>query len=432
MDKITMNRKEREQLIVLNRVENKEISQKTAAQMLGISVRWVREKLNRYRAAGDVGLVHKGRGRSSAKRWDPKESEFTLDLLRGPWAGFGPRFTSEKLYQVHGIKKSSETIRQLMRAHGIDYGTRRRRKRRKRRERKELLGLMVQLDGSPHDWFEGRGSRCTLLVFIDDATSKILWLEFAPSESLKAVMSATKNYFKKWGKPAMFYVDRGSVFRVNTNNNNHFKLTQFERAMDELGVKIAHAGTPQAKGRVERCNRTMQDRLIKEMRLAGISTLEQANYFLQSSSFIEDHNAAYAEPAAQKGNAHLLLDEHEIDDALTIKEQRTVLNDYTIFYQNKILQLKVPASVSIRPQDTVTVREHLDDSLSIATKNHIIPFRPVGSKKTSPVEHVLLDQDYYQAENNLSSAPEMGANSSLLSDIERVHLNALIMYEMRQ
>jgi hypothetical protein len=176
----------------------------------------------------------------------------------------------------------------------------------------------------------------------------------------------------------------------------------------------------------------MQDRLIKEMRLAGISTLDQANAFLQKSSFIEDHNTAYAELAAREGDAHIPLDEHAINDALTIKEQRTVLNDYTIFYQNKILQLKVPASASMRPQDTVTVREHLDGSLSIVARNNTVPFKLVGTKKTSPVEHVLLDRGDFQIEIESCSESRIDVKPSVLSDIERVHLNALMMYEMRK
>ena len=165
-----------------------------AAQILEMSERQVRSKLKRYKTLGAKGLVHKNRGKPSSRKWNPKHEALALSLLRSEWKGFGPTFTAEKLEEMHGIKVSKETIRQAMIQAGIWHRKRERSKHRRRRSRKECIGILVQLDGSPHDWFEGRGPRCTLLVFIDDATSQILWLEFADSESVEALLQATRKY----------------------------------------------------------------------------------------------------------------------------------------------------------------------------------------------------------------------------------------------
>ena len=227
--------------------------------MLGITGRWLREKYNRYLKEGDIGLIHKNRGKPSTRRWNSKELAFSINLLKTDWMGFGPTFASENLKQIYNINVTRETLRKAMLANGIDYNKRKKGNKEDAANGRRYLDLMVQLDGSPHDWFEGRGPKCTLLVFIDDATSQFLWLEFAESESVISVMKATKQYFTKFGKPVSFYVDYGSVFSVNTNNKERIKKSQYERAMSELGVEIIHARSPQAKGRVERCNRTMQE-----------------------------------------------------------------------------------------------------------------------------------------------------------------------------
>ena len=186
--------KEREQLVTCNRLKNREISQAVAAKMLNISVRWVRKKFKRFQAQGDAGLIHKGRGKPSARRWSDDEQNMTIDLLKSEWQGFGPTFVTEKLKEQKEIIVSNETVRQMMISKGIWIPRKKKQKYRKWRERKKMLGELIQLDGSPHDWFEGRAPKCTLLVFIDDATSKILWLEFVESESFKALNLMRNNF----------------------------------------------------------------------------------------------------------------------------------------------------------------------------------------------------------------------------------------------
>ena len=260
-----------EQVKVFDRVLRGEITQKMAAGMLGITERQVRTKFKRYKENGAEGLLHRNRGKPSPRKVDARKEAFAIDLLRSEWQGFGPTFAAEKLKEIHGITVSKEWLRQAMIKTCVWEGRRQRTKYRKRRERRQTVGAMIQLDGSPHDWFEGRAPWCTLLAFIDDATSKILWMEFVPSESVQSVMMATRRYMQKYGRPISLYVDFGSVFKVNVNNRENYKITQFQRAMKELNVDIIHAHSPQAKGRVERSYRTQQDRLVKELRLAGIN-----------------------------------------------------------------------------------------------------------------------------------------------------------------
>ena len=205
MEYITMSKREREQLIVFERLKKAEISQIEAALRLGLSTRWVRKKYRRYKEFGDIGLIHGNRGRTSKKRWNEQERALALDLLMNhpKWHEFGPTFAVEKLWEREGIKVSKEALRKAMIGAGINYKRRKKRGKthRKRRERKERVGIMIQLDGSPHDWFEGRAPWCTLLVFIDDATSRIQWLEFVKSESRIDVLRATKNYVLQHGIP---------------------------------------------------------------------------------------------------------------------------------------------------------------------------------------------------------------------------------------
>lgn len=399
MEHITMNRKEREQLIVFEKLKNKSITQVEAALQLGISTRWVRKKIKRYLEFEAAGLVHQSRNRISNKRWCENEKAFAIDLLRSDWHDFGPSFAVEKLKEIEDIKISKETMRQVMIKAGIWQAKKKKLKHRKRRERRLMIGLLIQLDGSPHDWFEGRGPWCTLLVFIDDATSRILWLEFAESESFKAVAGATKNYIEKHGRPVSFYVDFGSVFSVNLNNPEREKKTEFERIMAELLVKVSHATSPQAKGRVERANKTLQDRLVKEMRLANVSSMEAANQFVQKGDFIQKHNTKFAVPSAAEGNAHRSIENYNLYDIFCTQENRIVNNDFTVHYKRKLFQLNKRQAAIIRPKNYITISEHLDGKITLKIRNNQLNFKEVGMRKAnklSPVAHVLQEKNEFE------------------------------------
>ncbi len=288
--------------------------------------------------------------------------------------------------ELHGIQVSREVVRKAMIEEGLWHSRKRSGKHRKRRERKLMFGMMIQLDGSPHDWFEGRAPECTLLVFIDDATSRILWLEFAPSESVFALMAATKNYIEKYGIPQTFYVDHGSVFHVNLNNKDDIKKTQWERACESIDIEIEHAHSPQAKGRVERCNQTMQDRLIKEMRLAGISSITAANNYLRASNFITKHNAAFQVPPTQQGNAHADAQSYDLADVFSMQETRILMNDFTITYHNRIFQLTPHQKTILRPKDIIVVKVHLDGEIKLWIRKTALAFSEIYQRVTPQVQ----------------------------------------------
>jgi hypothetical protein len=380
MGNITMNRKEQKQHPVFENLKNGKISQREAAFQLEVSTRWVRKKAKRYLQSGPAGLVHKNRGRPSKRRWSQKEADVSIDLLQSEWVDFGPTFASEKLWELKQIKVDKETLRQVMIKAGVWQPKKRRSQHRKRRDRREMVGHMVQLDGSPHDWFEGRADKCTLLVFIDDATSKILWLEFVKSESRMDVMKATKNYVQRYGRPHSFYVDFGSAFSVNNNNSERDRKTQWERAMLELSIEVKHAHSPQAKGRVERANGTLQDRLVKEMRLANISSMESANNFIISSHFIKQHNQRFAVLPSIEGDAHRPIDSHNLEDIFCLKEARVLANDYTVTYEKQVLQLAAQQRTTIRPKDTIIIRTMLDGSLRLSIRRINLAFKELNNR----------------------------------------------------
>ena len=375
-----MNEKERKQAKVFEQISQTLITRREAAQRLNLSVRWVKKKYKRYCKNGDIGLVHKSRGRSSPNQWSSQQKGLLISLLHGEWHGFGPTFATEKLDELHGIKTNKETVRQVMIEASLWQPKASKIKHRRRRERRPVKGMMVQLDGSPHDWFEGRGSKCTLLVFIDDATSQILWLEFADSESVEALMKATKNYAERCGIPQSFYTDHGSVFHVNLNNKEGDKKTQWEKACHRLDIEAIHAHSPQAKGRVERSNQTMQDRLIKEMRLAGINSIQAANNYIRTSNFLTKHNAKFAVPAQQQGDAHLPADLYDLNDVFTIREMRVLANDFTIQYDKKLYQLAANQRTIIRPKNRITVKTHLSGDLTLWIRNIQLSFEPIAAR----------------------------------------------------
>ena len=386
MEYITMNRKEREQAKVFVQVKEGKMTQAEAAARLRFTERWVREKYGRYCESDDFGLVHGNRGKESPNRWDQGEERLLISLLESDWQGFGPTFAAEKLKELHGIKISREAVRKVMIKAGIWQPKKQRSKHRKRRERRRMFGIMIQLDGSPHDWFEGRAGVCTLLVFIDDATGQILWLEFAPSESMHALMTATKNYVEKYGIPQTFYTDHGSVFHVNLNNQENIKKTQWERACKDLGIDVIHANSPQAKGRVERCNQTLQDRLIKEMRLAGISSIDQANNYLRTSNYIAKHNAAFQVPAAQEGDAHASAQSFDLNDIFSTQETRILTNDFTITYQKQIFQLSDQQKTIIFPKNTIVVKVHLNGTIKLWIRKTELSFSEIYQRPTPQIQ----------------------------------------------
>jgi len=386
-----MSKKERDQAKTFDRLKRKELSQKEASVSLSMSPRQVRNKFARYLKKGDIGLVHKSRGRSSRRRWDSVQRAKTLKIVSEKYHDFGPTFASEKLAEEHNIKISKETLRKAMIEWGLWSKARKHRKHRKKRERRPSEGMMVQLDGSYHRWFEDRALECALLVFVDDATCKLKMLKFVNHETTKSIMSAMQEYLKKHGRPVSFYVDHHGVYSVNLNNPDKEKITQVGRALKQLGINLILANSPQAKGRVERMNATLQDRLVKELRLANISTMDEANEFVKKC-FIPNFNDKFGKKPKDELNLHRSIEGYDLSEIFSVQDLRTLQNDYTIRYKNRCLQLEKTQPAVIRPKHKITVYEHLDGRLSLKVRGFNLNFKEIKNtliqRKANPVEYV--------------------------------------------
>lgn len=339
---ITLSMKDLEKVKILERVKDKRITQKDASKLLGKSERQVRRLFKRYLMQGAQGLPSRLKGRPSNHQLTQELKAKALLLLQTTYADCGPTFAAEKLCEKHGIQLSVETIRKLMIQHHLWSAHRDEPPSvHVRRARRASEGEMAQMDASPHDWFEGRGPRCALHVAIDDATSKIMAMRFELTESSEGYFALLHDYLLTHGRPLSFYVDRHAIFKVNRKDplsGDEPRCTEFGRALQDLGIKLIHARSPQAKGRVERVNRTLQDRLIKEMRLAQISDIEAANRFL--TDYITWHNARFSVPATNRTNLHRPLEEyHDLERILTTHEYRVIQKDLTFSYQSTFYQV---------------------------------------------------------------------------------------------
>ena len=359
-----MARKELNQVSVFEDLKNKKIKQEEAAKMLNLGLRQVKRKIKEYRRTGAVSLIHKSRGKPSNHRLSEDKINLALDLVREKYADFGPTLAAEKLREIDHFIINGETLRLKMIEVNLWKPKIKKVNRHYCRERKESLGEMVQLDGSPHHWFEQRGPACTLLAFIDDATSQILHLEFAKSESTESLMVSTKSYIEEFGRPVSLYTDRGSVYKVNLGNEDGDKITQYKRALDEIDINLIWARSPQAKGRVERLFETLQDRLVKELRLRGINDMKTANQFLKSE-YISKHNSMFAVVAKSKTNLHRPVIGYNLENAFCIKEKRNINCDMTVRYKNSWLQLEAKQPTLIFPKNTIEVWESLDEEITV-------------------------------------------------------------------
>ena len=333
-----MSHRELDRMQVLVRVQEKRLTQRQAARILRVSERQLRRLWQVYKRDGADGLANGHRGRPSNRRLPATTRERALALVREHYADFGPTFAHEKLTEVHGLELSVSALRRWMIETELWIPRSRRRRIHQPRNRRECYGELIQIDGSEHHWFEDRGPKCTLLVYIDDATSSLMQLHFCESESAFSYFAATRGYMKQHGKPVAFYSDKASVFRVNAKQpKSGDGFTQFGRAMGDLNVDTMCANTPQAKGRVERANGTLQNRLVKELRLAGISTIEAANAF--AAKFVEDYNRRFARPALNPHDAHRpLRPDEDLDRVFTWREQRKVTQALALHY-NRALYL---------------------------------------------------------------------------------------------
>src|SRR5829696_8848329 len=332
--------------------------------------------LKAYRASGAAGLVSRRRGRPSNRRYPEQVREAALAAIRERYPDFGPTLAAEKLAEVHDLELGRETVRRWMAAAGLWTPREGRGPRvHQPRHRRDCPGELVQIDGCEHAWFEDRGPPCTLLAFVDDATSRLMHLWFVPAESAFAYMAATREYVEAHGKPVAFYSDKHGIFRVNRPDAARGDgMTQFGRALHELNVDIICANSPQAKGRVERAHKTLQDRLVKELRLAGIGTIEAANAFLPT--FMAAYNARFGRAPRDAKDLHRPLAPHDdLDEALSWREERTVTGSLTLHY-NKVLFLLEPNALTRGlARKRVTVHEFPDGRLAIRYRGTNLPYR---------------------------------------------------------
>ena len=382
MTVITMSRSEIDRMSVLRDLAEDRIRVSEAARLMGLGRRQVLRLAKAYRQRGPAALVSKRRGKRSNRSYPIGLRAEVIGLIRERYSDFGPTLAAEKLFDLHGIRLGRETIRQWMMAAGFWKDRKQRMKPvHQPRNRRECVGELIQIDGSQHWWFETRGPQCTLLVYIDDATSRLMHLQFVESESTFDYFKATRTYLEQHGKPVAFYSDKHGVFRVNRKDAaGGDGMTQFGRALDALNIDIICANSSQAKGRVERANATLQDRLVKEMRLLGISSMEAGNAFLPV--FMADYNARFAKPPFDDRDLHRSCAEHDdLDDAFAWKEERSVSVNLTLQYDQVMFILEPNEITRSQARKRVMMIDYPDGRLAIRHHGVDLPYRAFDKRQ---------------------------------------------------
>lgn len=382
-DIVTMSLREVRRLSVIREVIRKQIGQRRAGEVLGLSERQVRRLAHSVQQEGDLGVIHKGRGRASNRRISVKVQQKVFGLYRRRYAGFGPTLATENLLEEDGIRISRETLRKWLLDAGLWQRRRRSAVHRSWRARKECFGEMIQIDGSHHAWLEDRGAEMVLMGYIDDATGEMFG-RFYDHEGTLPAMDSFQRYTKRYGLPVSVYLDRHTTYKSNKKLSaweqaeGMVAMSQFERALDELGVEVIHAYSPQAKGRIERAFGTLQDRLVKEMRLHGITTMEQANQFLEA--YWPRFNRQFRVCPANPTNAHVRLPARfNLDAYLCIKITRTLAKDNTIAHYGKLYQIETPVH-----SKKVIIHHRIDGSMRILSKTLNLKYHEIIDRMIRP------------------------------------------------
>ena len=392
MGLIAMSERDLQRIEVLSNVLAGRMTLLSAAHVLDLSERQVRRLLERIRTGGAASIRHKAIGRPSNNRISDGVRDYAVTLVRERYADFGPTLATEKLAERDGLHVSRETVRRWMVDAGFWLSRKQRRTFHQPRLRREAYGELVQIDGSEHRWFEDRGPPCSLLVFVDDATGKLMQLRFVRSESAFTYFEALALYLERHGAPIAFYSDKHSVFRVAKKDARGGQgMTQFGRALCELNIEILCANSSQAKGRVERMNRTLQDRLVKELRLAGINDMEAGNAFLPG--FTEDYNARFAIIPARPGDLHrpLNLAPDRLRDVLCKREQRYVGSQLTFSFERQRVMLEETEVTRGLVGRYVETYSHADGRLDVRWKGHSLPYRVFD--KDQRVTHAAITEN---------------------------------------
>ncbi|NNH62357.1 ISNCY family transposase [Rhizobium laguerreae] len=392
MGLITMSERDLQRIEILSKVIAGRMTMVSAAHVLDLSTRKVRRLLERINTGGAASIRHKAIGRPSNNRISDGVRDYAVTLVRECYADFGPTLAAEKLAELDGLTVSRETLRQWMTEAGLWLSRKQRRTFHQPRLRREAYGELVQIDGSEHRWFEDCGDPCSLLVFVDDATGKLMQLRFVRSESAFSYFEALALYLKHHGAPIAFYSDKHSVFRVAKKDAKGGQgMTQFGRALCELNIEILCANSSQAKGRVERMNRTLQDRLVKELRLAGISGMDDGNAFL--SGFIERYNARFAIVPTRPDDLHrpMNLASDRLKDILCKREQRYVGAQLTFSFERKRIMLEETEVTRGLAGRYVETYAYADGRLDVRWKGHSLPYRTFD--KDQRVTHAAITEN---------------------------------------
>ncbi len=362
-----MTAQELTRLKIVEAVKSGHMRQVEGAKRLSLSTRQLRRLLRKYEKKGPKGLISGHRGKASNHQV-PQDIKVSAEaLIREHYADFGPTLAAEYLQASHNLKLSVETVRQLMIKAEL-WRPKRQRKPRvyQQRQRRERFGELIQADGSHHDWFEGRADKCCLLVLIDDATGKLVGLLFFDTETMQGYFQVVHDYIQQYGLPMAFYTDKHSIFRVNIKDaKTGTGFTQFGRAMEELGIELIHAHSPQAKGRVEKANRTLQDRLVKAMRLRNICSQEEGNAYLPV--FIEEYNQKFAKPPFSEANAHCQIDTNDgaLVHILSEHSERTLSNNLECSYNNVTYQIQAQGYKYRLQRKSVIISENYRGEIAI-------------------------------------------------------------------
>jgi transposase len=388
---LSMSAEERDRSHLIRRTVEKSLSQREAAERLDLSLRQFKRLVRAWKQHGDAGLVSRQRGRAAHNRMTEATRVRIERLLRETYSDFGATLAAEKLAERDGIVVSRETVRRIQTRLRL-YKPKKRREKRvfQLRDRRPRFGELVQIDGSPHDWFEGRGPYCTLIVFVDDATSRLIGLHFAPAESTAAYLAALRDQILTHGRPLAFYSDRHGVFRVNAKDaQSGDGKTEFGRVVERLGIGLINALTPQAKGRVERANQTLQDRLVKEMRLCNINSIEVARAFLPG--FILQYNEKFGVPPCDETPAHRpwTKTEDELDETLARREERVLTKALTFSSSGKKYCVKTAGPGTALRGARVTLHHFADGQLRVYYKERALAFTAYG---TYPVPDPAEDE----------------------------------------
>ena len=375
-DKVLMSVKELRRLAVLHQVMEKKLGQLEASRLLGLTDRQIRRIVARIQVEGDVGLAHRSRGKRSNRAFDERKKTQVLGLYAKQYCDFGPTLAAEKLKERNGIGISDETLRLWLLEAGITHFRRRKRPHRAWRERKPHRGELIQMDGSHHAWFEDRGPKCVLMAYVDDATGRV-YGRFYPYEGTIPAMDSFKRYLQRDGIPLSVYLDKHSTYKAWAKPSLAEQLagrkpkSQFERALEDLGVAVIHADSPQAKGRIERLFGTFQDRLIKEMRLANVRNLDDANRFL--SGYLPIYNRRFSVKPVEGVDLHRPIPAGlNLDNILCIKTERTLRNDFTVIHNGRLYQVHAQIRAA-----SVLMEERLDGSTRITHQGKRLQYQPI-------------------------------------------------------